>query len=85
MIFHNKQSNVRGAYSDWLSGEAAAYNQEIRLRFAYLRNNNCQVCPVKDLVHRPKTIYFRQEPVISEWENDLYAKYFGKQRIVLTK
>lgn len=85
LIFHNKQSTVRIAYSDWLSGEAAGYNRELKLRYSYLKNNACSICPVKDIVHRPKTIYFRQEPSISSWENALNARYFGKKLIIISE
>ncbi|RDC62064.1 DUF6056 family protein [Adhaeribacter pallidiroseus] len=85
LIFHNKQSNVRTAYADWLSGEAAAYNQELTNRHNYLKTSTCSVCSVKDLTHRPKSIYFRQEPKISEWENDLNAQFYSKKAITIVE
>ncbi|QNF31641.1 hypothetical protein HUW51_02460 [Adhaeribacter swui] len=83
LIFHNKQSNVRTAYIDWLSGEAAAYDQELKSRDNFLKNSRCSLCQIKDLTHQPKSIYFRQEPEISEWENDLNARYYGKKLITI--
>lgn len=85
MIFYGKQSNIRIAYADLLSGQAYRYNQEMEARYQLLTNSSCQICPIQAAKNRPKSIFFEEVTPDTTWENTYYAKYFGKKLLLVSE
>jgi hypothetical protein len=76
-------SHIRTAWSDLASGRAARYDQEMKARYALLRQSDCQVCPIPAIQHVPATIFFEEIPADTTWKNRYFSEYFGKKLMVL--
>lgn len=79
LLFYNRQSNIRTAYGDLLSGRAARYNQEMNARYQFLQNSNCQICAIPKVRNMPATIFFEELPADTTWKNRYFSAYFGKK------
>lgn len=81
-------SNIATAYTDLVSGKAAAYDKALQQRYAYLRNSGCDTCAIKPLPAIPQTLYFTDilegQENSSFWVNAGFAAYWDKSAIYLT-
>lgn len=78
-----KKNNIKLAYKDLLSGDAAIYNLELENRYQLIKNSNDKNCIVPKLKSKPVTIFghdITKDP--KEWKNVGYSIYFGKETIV---
>lgn len=82
------EGNIATAYTDLLSGKAAAYNSSLNQRYEYLKKSGCDTCSLTPLPAIPQTLYFMDvmegEESSSFWVNIDYADYWGKSAVYLT-
>ena len=79
-----KDSNIRMAYVDLFSGKAHRYDSQFTDRYKQIAECQTNICEVNVLSDVPATIYFDDITSNAEdWRNKEYAKYFGKEAIVL--
>ncbi|TAF92829.1 MAG: hypothetical protein EAZ32_00665 [Cytophagia bacterium] len=77
-------SNLRMVYGDWLRGRAAAYNQELYERYAFINNTPADTVYVTPLRARPQSLFMddlNRDPA-HLW-NRCVSGYFGKKVIYL--
>lgn len=77
-------NNIKTVYSDLLSGNASAYNTELKNRYILIQNNKKDTCQVPKLRNKPSTIFF--EDITNnpkDWKNESYGAYFKTKTIVL--
>jgi len=76
-------NNVIRAYKQWLSGEASAYDAEMRTRYTLLKAQG-PITVLPKLHHRPNLLYsFDISEVTNSALLEQYAHYFGKKRIII--
>ena len=76
--------NLKMVYGDWLSGRAAAYNQEVYARYEFIQNSPADTLYVKPLSTRPQSLFLddlHRDP--NHWWNRCTSGYFGKKVIIL--
>jgi hypothetical protein len=79
-----RNTNVRMIYTDWLSGKAAAYNEEMYHRYELIRNSPKPVVYLPELNHKPQSLFVDDiKDNKDHWWNKLMAGYFGKEAIYL--
>ncbi len=81
-----RSTSVRNAYSDLLSGRAAAYDAELYRRYDLIESSPAPIVVVPALKSRPQSLYIddlNDNP--DHWWNKLMAGYFGKKAIHLEK
>lgn len=70
------------AYRDWLSGDAARYDQQQRARYQLLRAQTQQRLRLKPLAVEPPTLIYLDITTDSTyWGNLAYAQYFYQQAV----
>ncbi|WP_460502189.1 hypothetical protein, partial [Hymenobacter agri] len=70
------------AYRDWLSGDAARYDQQQRARYQLLRRRSSQRICLRPLVAEPPTLlYYDITTDSAYWGNQVYARYFGHRAV----
>lgn len=83
LSFLKEDQNIRIAYSDLLSGKAAAYGSQVAQRHEQLAQCG-DTCEVGGYVRMPRTIYFddiTRDP--TDWRNKSYSEFFHKNQIVI--
>lgn len=79
---------IATAYIDLLSGKAAAYDNALNKRYAYLKTSGCDPCKLPPLPAVPQTLQFIeiQEGEASKtfWVNSDIANYWGKSAVYLS-
>jgi hypothetical protein len=81
-IYHS--TNLRLMYKDWLSGTAAAYNQEMYARYRLIENTSEPVVYLPALQNQPFTLFvedIKADP--KHWWNRCLAGYHGKEVVYL--
>lgn len=77
-------SNLRMVYGDWLRGRAAAYDQELKARYAYIESTPGDTVYVPPLQSKPQSIYLDDaNPDPKHWWSKCMGGYFGKKAVVL--
>ncbi|MGC9472172.1 MAG: DUF6056 family protein [Bacteroidales bacterium] len=73
--------NLAGAWSDLLTGEAQAYDRQLKDRYRMIRACEEDTCRVAGLTAMPRMLYFRDLAGIEAEENTYinraFARYFG--------
>jgi hypothetical protein len=82
-LWQSPRSHIGTAWSDLVSGRAARYDQEMKARYAFLQNSDCQVCPIPEVKNIPATIFFEEIPADTTWKNRYFSQYFGKKLMIL--
>lgn len=78
-------NNIKTAWRDLLSGDAARYSAELTKRHELLRSTLEQDVLVPPLKSRPKTLFFNDlTPDPTNWRNTGCARFFHKRSIALT-
>jgi hypothetical protein len=78
------KNNVKRAWCDLLSGQAARYDQECSQRHALIRAATAPDVVVPALTARPATIFFNDlTPDPTNWRNTGCARFFRKHSIAL--
>jgi hypothetical protein len=75
-------NSVAQAYRDWLSGDAASYDQDEEARYALILRTPGDSVVLPPLSRQPITLVWwdiSYNPQL--WGNQAYAKFFGKQAI----
>lgn len=72
------QNAVLQAYRDWLSGDAARYDQQQRARLALVRTNASKPVPLRFAPLRPVPSLFHADiaPDPAGWPNRAYARFY---------
>ncbi|WP_162427500.1 DUF6056 family protein [Pontibacter pudoricolor] len=90
----NIDNNISTAYTDLISGKAAAYDKALNQRYASLKASDCDSCLVAPLPAIPETIYFADiisgtensnERTDRIWINNGFANYMNKAAIYLSE
>lgn len=77
-------NKIEHAWGDKLSGQAAAYQQEILARELFLDTSKGKDVVVKELQSKPSTIFLTDiEPDANNWKNQAYVRYYGLKSLVL--
>jgi hypothetical protein len=75
-------NNVKVAWRDLLSGDAARYDRESAQRHAMIRRSDQADVTVPLLKARPKTLFFNDfKPDPSDWRNTGGARFFRKHSL----
>ena len=78
--------NPAGAWSDMLSGEAQAYDRQLKERYRMIQACEGDTCMVPGLTAMPGMLYFRdlagREATGNTYINRSFARYFGVQAVV---
>ncbi|MDQ2770022.1 MAG: hypothetical protein M3Y54_05920, partial [Bacteroidota bacterium] len=70
------------AYRDWLSGDAARYDQQQRTRYQLLRATYGRRLQLPALTHEPPSLLYLDITTDSTyWGNQAYARYFHQQAV----
>ena len=81
-----RSANVRLVYTDWLKGEAAAFDQEMFARYDYIKSSKESTIYLSPIQNKPRSIFYDDDVKDQEhanvW-NRCYAGYFGKEGIYL--
>lgn len=76
--------NLRMMYGDWLRGRAAAYNIELKDRYAYIESVKADTVYVTPLKSRPQSLLMDDaNPDPKHWWSKCMGGYFGKKAVVL--
>jgi hypothetical protein len=79
------RNNVLRAYQQWLGGEAAGYDAELRARYRALQANE-SVVRIRPLHHRPDLLHsFDITEAGNTYFLQRYARYFGAKRVIVEK
>lgn len=76
--------NLRMLYGDWLRGRAAAYDTELKERYAYIEKTPGDTVYVNPLKSRPQSLFLddaNADP--KHWWSKCMGGYFGKKAVVL--
>ncbi|MFN4144300.1 MAG: hypothetical protein ACK4GN_00635 [Runella sp.] len=77
--------NFRMLYGDWLRGRAAAYDTELKQRYAYIQATPGDTVYVAPLKHRPQSLFLDDaNPNPAHWWSKCMGGYFGKKAVVLS-
>ena len=79
-------TNFKTAYRDWLKGKAAAYDREMKERYAILMDKNNTKPVIPPIKNRPESLFvgdIEKDP--KHWWNWCMAGYFGKDSILLSE
>jgi len=77
-------NNVKTAWRDLLSGDAARYDRECTERHAMIRASSEQDLVLPELKARPKTLFFNDlKPDPANWRNTGCARFFRKHSLGL--
>jgi hypothetical protein len=77
-------NNVKTAWRDLLSGEAARYDRQCAERHAMIRASSEQDLVLPELKARPKTLFFNDlKPDPTNWRNTCCARFFGKRSLTV--
>ncbi|WP_343076548.1 DUF6056 family protein [Prosthecobacter vanneervenii] len=83
--FASSPNNVKTAWRDLLSGDAARYSAELTKRHELLRSTREQDVLVPPLKSRPKTLFFNDlTPDPLNWRNTGCARFFRKRSVAIT-
>jgi hypothetical protein len=77
-------NNVKAAWHDLLSGDAASYDRECMERYATIRASSEQDLVLPELRARPRTIFFNDlKPDATNWRNTGCARFFRKRSLAV--
>jgi len=83
-VLFKRESNVRIAYEDLLSGRSMQYNQALKKRYSYIQNSEEENIKVEKLDNTPTSIFFTDIGTDStHWKNREYAIFYGKKSIII--
>jgi len=83
--FASTPNNVKTAWRDLLSGDAARYSAELTKRHELLLSTREQDVLVPPLQSRPKTLFFNDlTPDPANWRNTGCARFFRKRSVAIT-
>lgn len=78
-------NNVKTAWRDLLSGDAARYDRECMERYAMIRSSSEQDLVLPEIKARPKSLFFNDlKPDSANWRNTCCARFFHKRSLVVT-
>lgn len=82
------ENNIITAYTDLVSGKAAAYNNALEERHQYLSRSTCSTCAVPPLPALPATLHFMDMEAgtanADMWINEGVAAYYHKKAVYLS-
>jgi hypothetical protein len=78
-------NSVAQAYHDWLSGDAARYDQEEEARYAFIRRTSADKVVLPAFNLQPITLFWADITTDATfWGNEAYSRFFHKRAIWIT-